>query len=126
MSRTSVRHIDRFGLQVLPPREGEHAFRQRRPALGRLHGVVEQAFDPGIIRDAFTQQLQIADHDREQVVEVVRDPARKLTDRLHLLGLEQNLPRRLQRLLGVAPLRDVSRDLGKADEVALLVSDRDR
>ena len=48
--------------------------------------------------DAALEQLQIADHDAEQIVEVVRDAAGELADRFHLLRLQQ--PRFEALLLG--------------------------
>ena len=69
-------------------------------------------------------RLQIADDDGQQVVEVVRDAAGQLADRLHLLRLRKLLLRALQRLLRLAPLGDVARDLGEADQLAGRIADR--
>ncbi|MFP6742660.1 MAG: hypothetical protein VCD33_13710 [Alphaproteobacteria bacterium] len=43
----------------------------------------------GIVTDALLKLLGVADHDREEIVEVVSDAAGQLTNRLHLLGLLQ-------------------------------------
>ena len=43
------------------------------------------------------QQLDVAEDDREDVVEVVRDAAGQLADRFHLLRAEQRLARLLER-----------------------------
>ena len=68
--------------------------------------------------------FEIAEHDHQQIVEVVRDAAAELTDRLHLLRRGELLLRLLQLLLRLAPLGDVARDLGEADEFAVVVADR--
>ena len=44
--------------------------------------------------------------------------------RLHLLRLGKLLLRPLQRLLRLPPLGDVARDLGEADQLAVVVADR--
>ena len=51
------------------------------------------------------EQVEDAEHDGEQVVEIVGDAAGQLADRLHLLRLEQGGARLLQRLLRVASAR---------------------
>ena len=66
--------------------------------------------------NARCERLQIADDDGQQVVEIVRHAAGQLADALHLLRLGELLLRALQRLLGLAPLGDVARDLGEADQ----------
>jgi len=67
--------------------------------------------------------LEIADDDRQEVVEIVRDASRKLADALHLLRLRQLLLRALQRHLRLPPFRDVAGDLGKTEQAAVLVED---
>src|SRR3546814_6497239 len=62
-----------------------------------------------------------AHHDREEVVELVGDAARQLSDRLQFLGLEKLLARLLQRVLRLPLLGDVPRDLGETDERAGVV-----
>ena len=57
----------------------------------------------GALRQAALQELDVADDDGEQVVEVVRDAAGELADGLHLLGLPQGL-------LGLQALGDLLRD----------------
>src|SRR5437763_1295525 len=51
----------------------------------------------GIPADLLTQKIQVADHDSEKIVEVMRQAAGELADRLHLLALPQLV---LQRLAG--------------------------
>ena len=82
------------GLQVLLPREGEQALGQRGAPLGPLDRAVDQARRPAAAsRQALAQQLEVAEHGRQQVVEVVRDAAGELADRLHLLRLAEAPPR---------------------------------
>ena len=72
------------------------------------------------------QDLRVARHDHQQVVEVVRDAAGELADRLHLLRLGELLARFLERDLLLVLGGDVARERGKADEVAGIVADRRR
>ena len=57
------------------------------------------------------EHLQIADHDLEQVVEVVRDAAGQLADRLHLLALAQLRLHVVQSFLLRQPFRNIGREL---------------
>ena len=83
---------DRFGRQRLAAGEGEQALRQRRGAGGAFHGAGEEFQDVGrhpvAARQTPLDEVQRADDDRQHVVEVVRDAAGKLPDRLHLLDLQ--------------------------------------
>ena len=95
-------HVRRLRIERLAAREGEQAVRQGRRALrGALRGrdVTLDVSDPSL-RDPGGEQLQAADNPGQQVVEVVRDAARELADRLHLLRLAQGI-------LGDALLGDV-------------------
>ena len=89
-------HVDRLGIERLAPGEGKQPLGERGGALGAAHGAVDgaaQAFlrPPGPVLHVATGHLQIADDDREQIAEIVRDAAGELADRLHLLGLAQLL-----------------------------------
>ena len=53
----------------------------------------------------------------------MRHAAGELADGVHLLRLIELLARRFQALLPFAPLGDVARDLGEADDIALRVAD---
>ena len=66
--------------------------------------------------------LEIADHDHHQVVEIVGDAAAELTDGFHALRGGELLLRLAQRPLCLHALRHVARDLGEAEQVALLVA----
>ena len=83
-------------LQRLLAREGEQLAHQA----GGAHRVLPHLVDLGeggiAGRVAHQQQIAIADDRLQQIVEVVRDAARELADRLHLLRLREL---RLERLL---------------------------
>jgi hypothetical protein len=112
-----------LGIEVLPAREGQHALGEDGAPLRGLPGVGHQRRDPGIVADAPLDELQAAQHRRQQVVEIVRDAAGQLADRLHLLRLEQRFPRRVEMLLGLPPFGEVARDLGEAQQRARRAAD---
>src|ERR1043165_5112500 len=58
------------------------------------------------------QRFQIADDDRQQIIEVVCDAAGELPHTLHPLSLPGAL-------LRSAPFREVARDLGKAEDLSV-------
>src|SRR3954466_2100499 len=72
--------------------------------MSTLHRALGSASEPcSILREMPLQKFDIADDDREQIVEVVSDTACQLPDGLHLL----NLP---ERLLRFSPLRDLGHE----------------
>ena len=82
--------VDRLRDQRLLTREGEQAVRQPRRALrpveravGEFQKIRLATLNPTL------QEVQVADHDRQHVVEVMCDPAGELADRLQLLRLPQ-------------------------------------
>ncbi len=86
--------------------------RQRRRPLGRALGgdkVALQVVDPAL-RHAGLHQLQAAADADQQVVEVVRQPARELPHRLHLLRLPEHRLRLGQRLGLLLFNGDIARD----------------
>ena len=91
-------------LQRLAPGERQQALRQGGAALGALGGAVDQAFGGGIVRQALAQQLEIAEHRGQQVVEVVRHAAGELADRFQLLHVAQLV-------LGAGALGDLRQQL---------------
>ncbi len=105
----------RLRIQRLRRDEGEQPMCQCRRALGRPlgsdHVAVELAdaalLDPGL------HQFERTGDAREEIVEVVREPARELTDRFHLLALAE-------RLLKLALLRRLDPDPGSADGPPIL------
>ena len=100
--RQALVEVDHRRLQRLLAREGEQPARQ----LGAAQRAVQRFLDDlalprvGLLH----RDVEIADDDAEQVVEVVRDAAGQLADRLHLHRLAQLLLDRLALgdVLGVA------------------------
>ena len=68
--------------------------------------------------------LQVAEHDHQQVVEIVGDAPAQLADRFQFLRRRKLVLRLPELLLRGQPLADVARDLGEADEGACVVIDR--
>ena len=87
--------IDRHRAQILLAGEGQQPLGQRGAAFGALDGAVDQPLQARIVRQALAQQIEIAHHGHQQIVEIVRDAAGELADGLHLLGLAQLLLRLL-------------------------------
>ena len=85
-----IRRNDRGG-EVLPPREGQQALGQARPAGRRRQTVGDQSPDPCVVLCQRRQAFQVQRDDGEQVVEIVRDTAGQIADRLHPLRLAQLL-----------------------------------
>ncbi|MGY4596142.1 hypothetical protein ACVWXL_003888 [Bradyrhizobium sp. GM22.5] len=56
-----------------------------------------------------------------RLLKIVGDPAGELAERVEFLGFGELLLHRLELELGIAPLGDVARDLGEADQLAGLV-----
>jgi hypothetical protein len=96
--------VDDLRAQRLLAREGEELLGQPPAALRRALRRVDQAMQALIVADAGGDEVEIAGDRRQQVVEVMRDAAGELADRLHLLRLLQRHLRALQRLhLGGEP-----------------------
>ena len=95
------------GRQILLARERHHPAHQ----FGAMFGGVAHLVDDHLLalaeRQAPFEHVDPAEHRGEQVVEVVRDAAGQLADRLHLAGLDE--------LLLEPPLRgDVEQRAGPA------------
>ena len=108
--------------QRLPAREGEQLPHQARRAIGvllDLHDVLEGRIGRPVIGE---QQIGIADDRGQHIVEVMRDAAGELADRLHLLALREILLQRA--LLGGVEREDrraralVAARIGGRDEEA--------
>ena len=67
--------------------------------------------------------LKVAEHNHQEIVEVVRDAAAELADRLHFLCGGKLLLYLLQQALCLHPFGDIARDLGKAYELTTLIAD---
>ena len=118
------------GVERLPARERQQLPRQRGAATGGELDCVGGARELRLFTEDFVfgQRLldgvDVAADDHQQVIEIMRDAAGELAERIHLLGMGALRLRRLQRALGVPPFGDVARDLRKTDQGALLVADR--
>ena len=112
MPRDQLVDVDRLGIERLAAREGQQPVGERRGAVGRAMRAVHEALDvvvpAGAIR-RFRMSID-ADDAGQHVVEVVRDAAGELADRLHLLRLAQRLFGLAQRLLRFALGGDVAAD----------------
>lgn len=117
------RDLDGFGLEFLTPGKGQHALGQRNTAHGALGGVVQQTNEFRIVPDTFTDDFQVSEDYRQQVVKVVGDPAAELADGLHLLRLEQRFAGLLKGLLGLRHFGDITGDLGETEQRAGLTPD---
>src|SRR6201981_311711 len=79
--------IDCFGPEFLTPRECQHALGQAGSALGSLYRAVDKAKDPRTLRQMLLHHCEIAEHRRQQVVEIMCPPAGKLAEAFELLHL---------------------------------------
>ena len=89
--RQDLAEVEDLGPQRLAAREREQlAHEARRPVgvLLDLHDVLEGRIGRAVVGQ---QEVRVADDGLQHVVEVVRDPARELPDRLHLLRLGELL-----------------------------------
>ena len=91
-----------LGLEDLLAGVGEQPPGQLGGAGRRRFGLGDPALQPLVFLRRALDQLQVAEDHGQQVVEVVRDAARQLTDRLHLLRLQQ-----VRRTLGRVATVDV-------------------
>lgn len=103
------------GLQVeaRAPREPKQLLHHHAPSKRCRHDITQvgvRVFER--LRDRLPKQLGVGEDDGEQVVEVVRDPSRQLSNRFELLGLPQLLFER-------PPLRDIFRDRFEAVDRAV-------
>ena len=90
MPRTRAGYVDRLRVEVLPPREGQHALGQGGAALAPWTALSSSALRfVGSSRQALAQQFEAAEDHHQQVVEIVGDAAGELADRLHLLRLAE-------------------------------------
>src|SRR3546814_754629 len=85
--RNQLVEIDCFHLEGLASREGQKLARQVRSAQACLESKLSHLLSIWVELKRFLQKVEVADDDREQIVEVVRYPAGELDDGLHLLRL---------------------------------------
>ena len=89
------------------------------PRCAESADAVEHAPEPLRVAEIAAARGRSAEDHGQQIVEIVRDAAGQLAERLHLLRLEQLLARVLQPMLRFPLLGDVAGDLGEADQLAL-------
>ncbi len=89
--RDAFIQIDDPWRQHLLAGEGEQALGQLGAAPGCLARQPDARQTLRIITNGVFEQLQAAENDRQEIVEIVRHAARELADRVHLLGLRQLL-----------------------------------
>src|SRR6266436_1944913 len=99
--------VEHLGRQHLLAAEGEQLARERGGLVGSLADAFRVLAQRMVRREAPQDQVAVAPDDHEQVVEVVRDAARELADRVHLLGLPQLILARAQGLVGALELGQV-------------------
>src|SRR5882757_4586158 len=118
--------VDPFGeindlrIDALAPGKGQQLAGQRGAALcGRLDRRY-RALKLCVAADAFLQRVDAAADDHQEIVEVVRDAAGQLAERIELLRFGELLLHLLEFELRLAPLGNVAGDFCKADEPAVL------
>ncbi len=89
--------VEHFRLQRLTPRERQQLGGQARRARDRVRNRIDVAQPARLRQIRPPQQIDGGADHRQQIVEVVRDAAGELTERLEPLAV-------LQRLLGLLPL----------------------
>ena len=112
-----------FPLQRLLTCEGQELLSQGCTACGSAFHAVKH-----LLRDrAFRfprQQFHSADDDGKQIVKVMRNTASELADGFQLLRLEQCFLGAFEGECRFPPFRNVAGDLGKAEQLAVVVVDR--
>ena len=81
-------HVGWFRLKTLLAREGEKLRGEFGASLSGLGCAIQKATDL-FIADTVRCKLEVAQHGRQQVIEVVCNAARHLTHQFHLLGVQQ-------------------------------------
>ena len=114
--------VDRLRIQEAAPRERQQVAGEVSAVHRRAKDGVDDLVGVRIVRQIRSQQLDVAEDDREDVVEVVRDAAGQLADGFHLLRSEQRFARLLQRLVRLLQLGDVVRDAVEAQNLSVLVA----
>jgi len=105
--------IEHLRLEHLAPAEGQQLRDQSAGALTRLADFLQIGHETGLVRDLllFEQELAVAQDCRQQVVEVMRNAAGQMANRLHLLCLPKLFLGQAQRLLRGAAGGDLRADL---------------
>ena len=121
--------VDRLWFKRLAPGEGKEPLCQTRRPFRAGQRVAKQP--PRLFHATrfvagkrATGHVDIADDDRQQIVEIMRNATCQLTDRFHFLQLEQLLARPIEFFLRLESFREIAGDLGKSRQFAILVADR--
>ena len=93
----------------MPSREGEELCSELRPPVGGTPRSRGEAPDLAVICRAL-DEIKVSRNDGKQVVEVMGNTTRELSDGLHLLALMKLLLDALARLHGMPVLGDVSKE----------------
>jgi hypothetical protein len=110
--------VEHFALHHLTPAEGEQLARERRRRLAGAVHLRDVGADGMVLPELFHHQLAVPENAGEQIVEVVRDPAGELADRLHLLRLpELRLGVAQRRYVPYSTAHDVARSVGERADV---------
>ena len=97
-SENEFRQVKRFQLELLPARERKHTLGERRAAVRSLQRIVKKFGENLIVwRKTPLHELKAALDRHEKIVEVVCNAAGQLSDRLHLLRLQEGLAGLFQR-----------------------------
>ena len=106
-------------VERLPARKGKKPAGQGGRPLRAARGVGQRAAAGRGARDLpglALRGFEIAQHDHQQIVEIVGNAAAQLPDCVHFLGRGKLLLRLLQDALRLLPFGDVAGDLGKSDQ----------
>ena len=114
--------VDRLRVQQPAAGKRQQVAGQILPVQRRAHHGVDDLPGVRVAGKMQPQELDVAEDDRQDVVEVVRDAAGQLADGFHLLRPEQRFLRLLQRLVRALQLGDVVRDAVDAENLAVLVA----
>ena len=109
--------IEHLRRQRLPAREGQKLSGQLGRPVHRVGNRVDVAAAALVGQVATPEEIGGRTDDREQIVEIVRDAAGELADRLHLLRLTQ-------RFLGLAALGDIDGLRQHGGNAAMLIEHR--
>ena len=110
--------VDDGPAERLAPGERQQLAGERRAAGGRGLDHRRSLPDLGLAGGCPLEQLRLPPDDHQKVVEVVRDAAGELAQRLQLLAVEQAFLGPVQLQLGVAPFGAVAGDLRKPRQAA--------
>ena len=88
ISGRRVVDANRLRRQTLDARKRQKLLRQLGPALDRRQHLIKP-LDDVIVADAPADQIEVAANDHQEIVEVVSQAARQLSDDFHFLRLMQ-------------------------------------